>query len=170
MTFACACGTIVTLFASTMITNTVTTISAMRTGSMGAPFVGAVPPDDLAVPVRCGHAPGTLFTRPPSFERVADDRRRAVHLQDPHRLADREALPAVLAAGGPLVGAHPDPATGDVDAAGHLRRIADERVDAVELQRGAARELLVRERADDREEQPGDDDERDELEHRGAAD
>src|SRR5688572_6329300 len=113
ITFAWACGTIVTLLARTIAISNAITITAMRTGSIGSSLRrGRSPSDDLAVPVRRGHAARARFTLPRSFERVADDRRRAVDLQDPHGLADGEALATVLAAGRPLVGAHADPAAG----------------------------------------------------------
>src|SRR5215212_841930 len=103
----------VTALVSTMITNSATTSSAMSagvTGSLprGSPLI--LPPETAVVsnPAR------------DSLQGVADDRGGAVDLQDAHRVADGEGLTGVLAAGTPLVGAHPDTAARRVDVPGHL--------------------------------------------------
>src|SRR5512132_2010905 len=103
----------VTLLASTMITNSAMTIRAMSAGVTGSLPRGS----PLILP------PGTAGVSTPeqeSLQRVAHDRGRPVDLQDAHGVPYGEMLAAVLRAGAPLVGPHADPPAGRVDLAGHL--------------------------------------------------
>src|SRR4051794_26506773 len=94
ITFAWACGTMVTLLASTMTTKSATTSRAMSAGVTGAPFLGYCRSCSLrAAWSRVIHRvhPCDVDFRA-SFQGVADDRGRAVHLKDPHGGADGEGL------------------------------------------------------------------------------
>src|SRR3954469_9086175 len=110
ITFAWACGTMVTLLASTMITNSAITSRAISAGVTGCSLSSGSPAILLLGNGRVTHRPqGSPLRRQSTaalLKGIADDRGRAVDLQDPHRGAHREALAAVLGARGPLVRAH----------------------------------------------------------------